>query len=106
MSRRGSAEPELRPDLSGSDRLRDRMHWRCRRGMLELDLVLNAFLERHLAHLDAPRIEAFSALLARTDPELLDLVMGRDEGLDPHERELLALMRSEPCNESSIQPLK
>ena len=84
----------------------DRLRWRCRRGMLELDLVLNAFLERHLATLDPAGIEAFKSLLARTDPELLDLVMGREEGLDAHERELLTLMRSEPCNESSIQPLQ
>ena len=89
-----------------SDRLRDRMRWRCRRGMLELDLVLNAFLERHLATLDPARIEAFTTLLARTDPELLELVMGREEGLDALERELLTLMRNEPCNERSIQPLQ
>ena len=96
----------MAPGLPVSDRLRDRLHWRCRRGMLELDLVLNAFLERHLATLDTVRIDAFKSLLDRTDPELLDLVMGREEGLDAHERELLALMRSEPCNESSIQPLQ
>ena len=89
-----------------ADRLRDRMRWRCRRGMLELDLVLNAFLERHLASLDAPRIEALTALLGRTDPELLDLVMGRGEGNNLHERELLAIMRNEPCNERSIQPVQ
>ena len=30
-----------------------RIHWHCRRGLLELDLVLAAFLERHLDRLDA-----------------------------------------------------
>jgi len=85
-------------------RLSDRMRWRCRRGMLELDLVLNAFRERHLAQLDDARIEAFTAILARTDPELLDLIMGRSEGLDAHERELLHLMRSESCNDTHPSP--
>ena len=31
----------------------DRIRWHCRRGMLELDLVLARFLERHLANFDA-----------------------------------------------------
>ena len=75
----------------------DRMRWRCRRGMLELDLVLSAFLARHLESLDAPRLAAFGRLLDRIDPELLDLVMGRAEGRDDNERAVLALMHVEPC---------
>jgi antitoxin CptB len=88
------------------ERTRDRIRWHCRRGMLELDLVLSAFVARHLGRLDAPAIDAFNGLLARTDPELLDLVMGRDEGRDEREREMLALMRTESCNERSIQPVQ
>ena len=83
---------------SPGDRRRDRLRWRCRRGMLELDLVLNAFLERHLDRLDGPALEAFSALLARTDPELLDLVMGRSEPAGRREEALVALLRSDSCN--------
>ena len=75
------------------DRMRDRIRWHCRRGMLELDLVLNKFVERHLSRLDPPKLAAFNALLARTDPELLDLVMGRTDAVEPEEREVLALMR-------------
>ena len=73
--------------------MRDRIRWHCRRGMLELDLVLNKFVERHFARLEPPKIAAFKALLARTDPELLDLVMGRLDAIEPDEREVLALMR-------------
>ena len=74
------------------------MRWRCRRGMLELDLVLNAFMARHLESLDAARLAAVSRLLDRIDPELLDLVMGRDEAVDADERAVLALMRAESCS--------
>jgi len=84
--------------MSLDDRLRNRIRWRCRRGLLELDLVLNAFLERHLDELDAGGLEALKSLLVRSDPELLDLVLGREEAAGVGERRLLALMRNESCN--------
>jgi antitoxin CptB len=84
--------------MSVGDRLRSRIRWRCRRGLLELDLVLHAFLERHLDGLDAAGLEALKSLLARSDPELLDLVLGRQEAAGIREREVLALMRNESCN--------
>ncbi len=85
-------------------RMRDRIRWHCRRGMLELDLVLNAFVERHLDGLDASRLAAFQGLLERTDPELLDLVMGRDQARDDREREVLALMGTGPAARSMPSP--
>ena len=72
----------------------DRVRWRCRRGMLELDLVLTAFLDRHFATLAPQSIEAFCTLLERPDPELLDFVMGREEPLAAEERKLVALLRA------------
>ena len=80
--------------MSDGDRLHDRMRWRCRRGMLELDLVLNAFLDRHLAGLEPAGIDALRGLLERPDPELLDLVMGHAEADTAGEREVLALVRA------------
>ena len=85
--------------------MHERIRWHCRRGMLELDLVLSAFLERHFGSLDAAGVNAFTALLARTDPELLDLVMGHDEAGTPGERQVLALIRNESCNQSSISTI-
>jgi len=72
----------------------DRIRWRCRRGMLELDLVLTAFLDRHFATLAPRSVDAFCALLERPDPELLDFVMGHEEPLATEERELVALLRA------------
>ena len=85
--------------MTVSPRERDRIRWRCRRGMLELDLVLAGFLERHLDSLDDAQIDVFVSLLMRPDPELLDLVMGRGEGRNAGEREVLALIAAEPHNE-------
>ena len=79
--------------MTASTRERERIRWRCRRGMLELDLVLSDFLEEHLDALDPAGIEAFKALLALPDPDLLDFVMGHRDPENPRERELVALMR-------------
>ena len=76
------------------DPARDRIRWHCRRGMLELDLVLNRFLDRHYAALGPDKVGAFAALLERTDPELLDLIMGHLEAQAPDERAVLALLRA------------
>lgn len=72
----------------------DRIRWHCRRGLLELDLVLAAFLERYLGRLDAQQLESFKELLELPDNNLLDLVMGRVEPVDARRRSVLDLMRS------------
>ena len=76
------------------DRGRDRIRWHCRRGMLELDLVLAAFVERHLDGLDAQALGVFQAVLAYPDPTLLALVMGQAEPEDAAEHEIVALLRN------------
>src|SRR3712207_7405578 len=68
------------------DRVHERIRWHCRRGMLELDLVLNAFVERHLDDLDPTELEVFQAVLAYPDPMLLAVVMGQAEPEDANER--------------------
>lgn len=55
----------------------ERIRWRCRRGMLELDLILSRFAERHLARLDARQLASFQALLTYPDNDLFELVTGR-----------------------------
>ena len=57
----------------------DRIRWRCRRGLLELDLVLEAFLARGYGRLDAGERVLFDELLEQPDNELLDLALGRLE---------------------------
>ena len=80
--------------MSTADRELERIRWHCRRGMLELDLVLNAFVERYLATLDANQLDTFRRVLERPDPELLDFVMAHNDPEDAAERELVGLMRA------------
>jgi antitoxin CptB len=82
----------------GRGRLRERIRWHCRRGMLELDLVLNAFVERHLDDLDASSLEVFQAVLAYPDPMLFALVMGKAEPEDDTERGIIAQLRAINAN--------
>jgi antitoxin CptB len=71
----------------------DRVRWQCRRGLLELDLVLAAFVERHFERLDASQRQVFKELLDHPDNDLLDLVMGRCESRDPRHKPVVELLR-------------
>lgn len=57
----------------------DRIRWHCRRGLLELDLVLARFLEQRLEALSDAERHAFERLLQCADNDLWDIVNGRLE---------------------------
>jgi antitoxin CptB len=59
-----------------------RLRWSCRRGMLELDLLLDAFLRHGFLKLDARGREAFERLLDYPDTTLLQLLMGQMQSSD------------------------
>ena len=73
----------------------DRLKWRCRRGLLELDLILQEFLERRFERLDAGEKALFDELLDSPDPDLLDWVLGRSEPADPRYRGVVRLLRAD-----------
>ena len=58
------------------------LRWRCRRGMLELDCLLNDFLNVHSQQLDLEQLELFETLLDYPDPVLLDLLLGKMQATD------------------------
>ena len=61
------------------ERALDRVKWKCRRGLLELDLVLQEFLEKHLRETD---LQPLNELLDLPDNDLWDIVSGRSEGYE------------------------
>jgi antitoxin CptB len=71
----------------------DRIRWRCRRGLLELDLILQRFLDNRLAGLDAEQLRLFGELLEEADNDLLDLAMGRLEPAPQH-RVMVEMLRA------------
>jgi len=65
--------PESEADAAALRRLR----WRARRGLLENDIVLGRYFERHGAALSPSACAALAQLLELPDGALLDLVLGR-----------------------------
>ena len=55
-----------------------RLRWRCRRGMRELDVVLQRYLEQCYSGADPAEQQAFERLLELQDPQLLAYVMRQD----------------------------
>ena len=72
----------------------NRLRWRCRRGLLENDLLLERFLARHSGTLEGERLRAFEALLEYGDNELWSLMSGQAECGDPALAEVVQLLRS------------
>jgi len=64
----------------------DRLAWRCRRGLLELDIWLGGFLQAHRATLQPCETAALERLLGLSDMEIIDRLQGRspagDAGLE------------------------
>ena len=55
----------------------NRLRWRCRRGMRELDQLLGWYLEARFPHVDNAAQQAFADLLEQQDPALWDWLTGR-----------------------------
>lgn len=56
-----------------------RIKWACRRGMLELDVILMPFVENHYADLPQAEKDLFQVLLDGDDPVLFAWFMGHEE---------------------------
>jgi len=72
----------------------NRLRWRCRRGLLENDLILARFLDARGATMDVDEIAALDRLLDLADNELWDLLAGRAEPEDPALRPMLVALRA------------
>ena len=82
------------------ERVLSRLRWRCRRGMLENDLILERFLHRHGSILTLGQVDCLNELLELSDNDLLDLHLGKktlaqvDETLDRSDvLEVLGMLR-------------
>jgi len=62
---------------------RRRIHWQCRRGMLELDDMLQGFLKQTYDVLTPDERASFEKLLNCHDNLLLEYFMGRTVPADP-----------------------
>ena len=71
----------------------NRLRWRCRRGMLENDLILTRFLDLRGEGITDQEVVALDRLLELSDNELWDLLAGRQEPVDAAVKPLLDALR-------------
>jgi antitoxin CptB len=72
----------------------ERIRWRSRRGLLELDIVLGRFIDRHYAQLDEAGQRTFEELLDTPDNPLWDMIAGVQPVAQENQQALLELLRS------------
>ncbi|MSQ59138.1 MAG: succinate dehydrogenase assembly factor 2 [Betaproteobacteria bacterium] len=62
--------------------------------MLEVDIVLQRFLDRHAERLEAGQFIIFKEILEIPDNDLWDLISGRTDTPRPQWREVIGLLRN------------
>ena len=72
----------------------NRLRWRCRRGMLENDLLLARFLDTRGEGISDAEIAALDRLLDLSDNELWDLLSGQQQATDTALAPLLDALRA------------
>ncbi|MDB5752310.1 MAG: cptB [Ramlibacter sp.] len=74
-----------------------KLRWRCRRGLLENDLLIARFFEQHAATLTVGQAQALGELMELADNDLLDLLLRRrdpeGELARPQVRQVLEMLR-------------
>ncbi|MGB0187444.1 MAG: succinate dehydrogenase assembly factor 2 [Aequoribacter sp.] len=71
----------------------NRMRWAARRGMLELDLLLEPFVDQHYANLSAEDRETFEQFMTCQDQDLYAYLMQRVQPDDPKFAALVVTIR-------------
>jgi antitoxin CptB len=67
---------------------KNRLFWKCRRGLLELDIVLNRYLQKH------PEDHTLSDLLDLPDNDIWDYVSGRSDPVEERYRATVERLRA------------
>jgi antitoxin CptB len=73
----------------------DRIRWRCRRGMLELDIVLQRFVDKHYMQLNKTELKYFDTLLSLPDNDLWDMITSKKEVEDIKLQPVLQLLQTD-----------
>jgi antitoxin CptB len=73
---------------------RGRLRWRCRRGMKELDVLLERFAQHLLPQASAADCRVFSELLDLPDPLLAGYLLGGEVPAEPHLAQAIVRMRA------------
>ena len=72
---------------------KNKIQWKCRRGLLELDIVLQRFLQGNV-DLKKEEVDSLEDLLELPDNDLWDIVIGRSDEYRPNLNEIVARLRA------------
>ncbi len=72
----------------------ERVRWRSRRGLLELDIVLGRFIELYYLQLGESEQQAFEELLDMPDNSLWDMIAGKLTAVQSNHQALLEKIKS------------
>lgn len=78
------------------ERSLSKLRWRCRRGLLENDLLIARFFDTHAASLTVAQAHGLGELMDLADNDLLDLLLRRtelEESAALQTRKVLELLR-------------
>lgn len=89
----------------GQNEVPPRLRWQCRRGMLELDVLLGGFLEDAYTSLSAQEQALFVKLLECSDQDLFMWLTGKTQPTDPDIILMVEKVREHARNKSSSKPL-
>ena len=71
-----------------------RIRWQCRRGMLELDIMLSHFLDNGYEQLSLEQKEIFKKMLSLEDDQLYRWFMGYEPCQDPKMKPVVEIVSS------------
>jgi antitoxin CptB len=72
----------------------NQLRWACRRGLLELDLLLNTYMDKVYDQLTDREKRQFISLLDMQDQEMYEMLTGKTSPNDKQVAELLDRIRS------------
>lgn len=75
----------------------NRLRWKCRRGMLELDIMLQSFLTNGYSKLNTEESKFFEQLLDYEDNPLFELLMGRMQPANPQMNHVIKSIQRATC---------
>lgn len=75
------------------------LKWRCRRGMLELDILLNSYLDKNYNTMSQQQGDIFSEVLDYPDQVLFDLLLGNMQSSDARVSRLVSEIQRTSCND-------
>ena len=70
------------------------LQWRCRRGLKELDVLIQPFLHNAFRGLSVSEKAAFTRLMACEDMDLLDWLLHQATPIDPELEQLVERIRN------------